>query len=68
LKKLEALASSQGINQDVFPNIPEKSLDDLYQGTVKPEGTTRGRVAYYSGCATNTVYPVPDPERKSRDN
>ena len=45
MKKLEALASTLGINQDVFPNIPEKSLDDLYQGTVKPEGTTRGRVA-----------------------
>jgi len=57
LKKADILAKSVGISPKEIPPVPDKSFEDLYQGTCEPEGELRDHVAYFVGCATNTLYP-----------
>jgi len=57
LKKADILAKSMGISPQEIPPVPKRSFEDLYQGTYEPEGEVRQHVAYFVGCATNTLYP-----------
>ena len=57
LKKADIMAKSVGISPKEIPLVPKKSFEDLYQGTYAPEGEIRDHVAYFVGCATNTLYP-----------
>ena len=38
-----------------FPKISLRTFDSLYHGSYPAKGETRARVAYYAGCATNTM-------------
>jgi len=38
-----------------FPKVSLRSFDSTYHGTYMPEGRKRARVAYFTGCATNTM-------------
>ena len=38
-----------------FPKVRLRTFDSLYQGSYPPEGKKRARVAYYTGCATNSM-------------
>jgi glycolate oxidase iron-sulfur subunit len=38
-----------------FPKISLRTFDSLYHGSYLPAGTKRARVAYYTGCATNSM-------------
>jgi glycolate oxidase iron-sulfur subunit len=38
-----------------FPRVSLRSFDSLYHGIYPPVGKKRARVAYYTGCATNTM-------------
>ena len=38
-----------------FPRVSLRTFDSLYHGTYPPEGAKRARVAYFTGCATNTM-------------
>jgi glycolate oxidase iron-sulfur subunit len=57
LKKADVVAKTVGISPKEIPPFPKQSFDDLYKGTVAPEGEKRARVAYFVGCATNGLYP-----------
>lgn len=57
LKQLEPLAKAMGFSPKEIPPIPAKSFADLYQGTYSTKGQARSKVAYFVGCATNTIYP-----------
>ena len=51
------LTQRMGLSAVDIPAIDSKPFDTRYRGTLSPQGVVRGRVAYYVGCATNTVYP-----------
>lgn len=53
--KLGSIAKTVGVKE--LPAIPEKPFEDMFKGTSIPKGKKRGRVAYYVGCATNSIYP-----------
>lgn len=38
-----------------FPKVSLRTFDSLYQGSYLPGGKKRARVAYFTGCATNTM-------------
>lgn len=38
-----------------FPKIGLRTFDSLYQGSYPAKGEKRAKVAYYTGCATNTM-------------
>jgi glycolate oxidase iron-sulfur subunit len=38
-----------------FPKVSLRNFDSLYKGVQAPSGTKRARVAYFTGCATNTM-------------
>ncbi len=50
------LTKRLGLSSVDIPRIDSKPFDTRYRGTLSPQGAVRGRVAYYVGCATNTVY------------
>jgi len=55
--KAGALAQKVGIATKDMPPLASKTFDKLYSGTVKAEGATRGRIAYFVGCGTNFMFP-----------
>ncbi|MGE5389722.1 MAG: (Fe-S)-binding protein [Deltaproteobacteria bacterium] len=52
-----AMAQKVGIGTKDMPLLAGKTFDKYYSGTVKAEGATRGRVAYFVGCGTNFMFP-----------
>ena len=45
-----------GLNPDLpAPEVPRRSLDEMVSAATA--GKTRGKVAYFAGCATRFVYP-----------
>jgi glycolate oxidase iron-sulfur subunit len=38
-----------------FPGVSLRTFDSLFHGSYPPGGKKRARVAYYTGCATNTM-------------
>jgi glycolate oxidase iron-sulfur subunit len=38
-----------------FPRVSLRTFDSLYHGSYLPGGEKRARVAYFTGCATNTM-------------
>jgi glycolate oxidase iron-sulfur subunit len=38
-----------------FPAVDLRPFDSMYKGTYTPSGKRRARVAYFAGCATNTM-------------
>ncbi|NLW91059.1 MAG: (Fe-S)-binding protein [Syntrophomonadaceae bacterium] len=55
--KAGAMVQKVGIATKDMPPLAAKTFDKFYSGTVKAEGETRGRVAYFVGCGTNFMYP-----------
>jgi glycolate oxidase iron-sulfur subunit len=54
--KISAIAKIAGVKN--IPELPPKSFDDLYEpGVYIQDGEKRGRVLYFAGCATNTMFP-----------
>jgi len=40
-----------------FPSVKLRTFDRRYYGTYLPEGKKRAKVAYFTGCSTNTMDP-----------
>jgi len=55
--KAGALAQKVGIATRDMPPLASKTFDKFYSGTVKAQGQTRSRVAYFVGCGTNFMFP-----------
>lgn len=55
--KAGAMVQKVGIATKDMPPLAAKTFDKFYSGTVKAEGTTLGKVAYFVGCGTNFMYP-----------
>lgn len=53
---MTGLVKKLGFGSIEIPAIASKPIDSLYRGTLPAQGAVRGRVAYFVGCATNTVY------------
>ena len=51
------LASAQAMKlaPSGFPKVSLRTFESLYHGIQAPTGVKRARVAYYAGCATNTM-------------
>ena len=56
LSKVGYVVQRVGFASNV-PKVAGKTFDKYYSGTVKAEGETRGRVAYFVGCGTNFMWP-----------
>lgn len=52
---LLAAAQALKLTPEGFPRIGQRNFDDLYHGTYAPKKEKRARVAYYTGCATNSM-------------
>lgn len=50
-----AAAQTLHIAPEGFPKVSLRTFDSLYQGSYLPEGKKRAKVAYFTGCATNTM-------------
>ncbi len=50
------IAGKLGLSKNM-PQISSNPFDSKYSGTVKAEGTVRGRVAYFAGCGSNFLFP-----------
>lgn len=50
-----AAAQKLHIAPEGFPKVSLCNFDSLYHGSYPPEGKKRARVAYFTGCATNTM-------------
>ncbi len=57
LRKVEVLARVMGLAPKDLPPSVSPPFQARYRGRFAPEGEVRARVAYYVGCATNTLYP-----------
>ncbi len=57
LRKSTALAKSMGLAPKDLATPASRPFGSLYRGRIMARGKIRGRVAYYVGCATNTLYP-----------
>ncbi len=59
IKGLPALmlvaAQTLHIAPEGFPKVSLRTFDSLYHGSYPPAGQQRARVAYFTGCATNTM-------------
>jgi glycolate oxidase iron-sulfur subunit len=55
--KLKPLADSMGLSSKDLPEPDPNPFEDRYQDVIPAKGQQRARVAYYVGCATNTLYP-----------
>lgn len=54
--KLSSIAKIAGVKN--IPELPPETFDDLYKpGIHLQDGEKRGRVLYFAGCATNTMFP-----------
>ncbi len=52
-----AVAQKLGLISDNIPKLSSKPFSSRLSGTLKPKGEVQGRVAYYTGCGTNFIYP-----------
>lgn len=52
-----ALVAAQALHlaPEGIPKISLRTFDDIYHGSYSPKGKKRARVAYYTGCATNSM-------------
>jgi len=57
LKWAEALARAMGLSPKDVPAPASRSFESRFSGLFSPKGEIRARVAYYAGCATNSLYP-----------
>jgi glycolate oxidase iron-sulfur subunit len=57
LRRGEVLARAMGFSPKDLPAAVSRPFQARYSGRFAPEGKIRARVAYYAGCATNTLYP-----------
>jgi len=54
---MQSLAAALGFSFEEVPAITAAPFLDQPRGRVPAVGETRGRVAYFVGCATNSFYP-----------
>ncbi len=57
LGKAESVARRTGLKPHDLPTPAERPFVSQFSGTLAAETGERARVAYYAGCATNTLYP-----------
>jgi glycolate oxidase iron-sulfur subunit len=52
-----SVAHKMGWTPEELPAPASTPFEKRFKGTVSAKGTARARVAYFVGCATNTLYP-----------
>ncbi len=55
--KAGSIAHKMGWTPEELPAPASKSFEKRYKGRIPAKGKARAKVAYFVGCATNTLYP-----------